>query len=103
MKSVRLTPSYDLVSTAVYEQSTREIAFHIGGELLNDHINPDFFRNAACEIGFSERMAVERFDWIRDRFISGLKQSAELLSDSGYPKASEIRDKAIRTGGISLL
>lgn len=101
MKSVRLAPAYDLVSTTVYEQSTREMAFYIGGELLIDHITRDSFRNAAREIGISGRIAMERFDLIRDRFTSGLKQSAEQLSDSGYPKAAEIRNKIMRTGGIS--
>ena len=103
MKSVRLAPAYDLVSTTVYEQSTREMAFYIGGELLIDHITRESFRKAALEIGISKRIAEERFDWMRDRFISGLTQSAEILSDSGYPIAAAIRDKILRTGGISFL
>ena len=103
MKSVRLAPAYDLVSTTVYEQSTREMAFYIGGDLLIDHITRESFRKAALEIGISKRIAEERFDWMRDRFISGLTQSAEILSDSGYPIATAIRDKILRTGGISFL
>ena len=103
MKSVRLAPAYDLVSTTVYEQSTREMAFYIGGDLLIDHITRESFRKAALEIGISKRIAEERFDWMRDRFISGLTQSAEILSDSGYPIAAAIRDKILRTGGISFL
>ena len=103
MKSVRLAPAYDLVSTTVYEQSTREMAFYIGGDLMIDHITRESFRKAALEIGISERIAAERFDWMRDSFISGLTQSAEMLSDSGYPVAAAIRDKILRTGGISFL
>ena len=103
MKSVRLAPAYDLVSTTVYEQSTREMAFYIGGELLIDHITRESFRKAALEIGISERIATERFDWMRDQFISGLTQSAEMLSDSGYPKAAIIRNNILQTGGISFL
>lgn len=31
LKGVRLAPAYDVVSTAIYESSTKEMALNIGG------------------------------------------------------------------------
>ena len=38
LRSIRLAPAYDLVSTTVYESSTREMSFYIGNALLIDEI-----------------------------------------------------------------
>ena len=38
---IPLAPAYDIVSTAVYEQSTREMAFRVGDERLLDKITKD--------------------------------------------------------------
>ena len=103
MKSLRLAPAYDLVSTTVYKQSTREMAFFIGGDLLIDQITRNSFQNAAKETGISVRMAMERFDHMRSSFTHALKESAEQLCDAGYPRASGIRKKILQTGGISLI
>lgn len=100
MRSLRLAPAYDLVSTTVYEQSTREMAFYIGEELLLDKITRDSFQTAAKEIGISVKIAMERFDSMREKFIPALKESAEKLCDTGYPKADELKDRILKTGGV---
>ena len=51
LKGIRLAPAYDIVSTTVYEGSSRDMAFHIGGEYRIDRITRDSFGNAAKEVG----------------------------------------------------
>jgi len=103
MKSLRLAPAYDLVSTTVYEQSTREMAFYIGGEILIDKINRDNFQGAAKEIGISKRIAMERFDELKKRFGHALDESTENLCDSGYQRAAKIKERILKTGGVSII
>ncbi|MBQ8994791.1 MAG: type II toxin-antitoxin system HipA family toxin [Oscillospiraceae bacterium] len=100
MRSLRLAPAYDLVSTTVYDQSTREMAFFIGEDLQINKITRKSFQSAAKEIGISVQMAMERFDSMRLRFIPALKESAERLCDEGYPMADVLMEKVLTTGGI---
>ena len=101
MKTLRLAPAYDLVSTIVYEQSTRDMAFYVGGEIQLDKITRNSFQCAAKGIGISERIAMERFDSLKERFIPALKDASEQLCDTGYPRASALGQKILISGGIS--
>ena len=103
LQSLRLAPAYDIVSTTVYEQSTRDMAFHIGGEISIDAISADSFRRAAGEVGLGERLAMRRFDTMCQQFRIALRQSAEELTTAGYPKAEEIQQRILQSGGISRL
>ena len=58
LKSVRLAPAYDIVSTAVYEQSTREMALRIGNEHILDEVTRNSFLLAASEAGLGTRLAM---------------------------------------------
>ena len=100
LKSVRLAPIYDLVSTTVYSQSTREMAFRIGGALSLDDMSRDSFLLAARDVGIGERMAVRRFDSVCGRFRAALHESAEVLAAEGYPMAAELEESILETGGI---
>ena len=102
MRSLRLAPAYDLVSTTVYEQSTREMAFYIGEEMLIDKITRESFRIAAKEAGISERIAMERFDDMKERFVPSLKESNEQLCDAGYPRSAALMEKILKTGGMNI-
>ena len=99
-KSVRLAPAYDIVSTSIYEQSTREMAFRIGGASLLEEIDREAFRLAAREAGLGERMALRRFDALCDRFEEALRNSAEELASQGFSKASKLAERILATGGI---
>ena len=102
IRTMRLAPAYDLVSTTVYEQSTRDMAFYIGGEILLDKITRNTFKSAAKEIGISERMALDRFDSMKERFIPALKEASEQLCDTGYQRAAVLSKKILSTGGSNL-
>ena len=54
VRQIRLAPVYDIVSTVIYEQSTRDMAFSIGGVFSLDALTRDCFRKAAREAGLTE-------------------------------------------------
>lgn len=97
-KTVRLAPAYDIVSTVVYPESTREMAFFIGDALLLDDLSRDSFRLAAKEVGLGERMAMRRFDAMCEKFRPALHSSAAELAAAGFPKALELEQLIIETG-----
>jgi len=100
LKTVRLAPAYDIVSTTVYEQSTRDMAFSIGGDRVIDGISEDSFRRAAVEVGLGEKMAMRRFKDMQERFRAALHASAEELAADGYSRVSELEARILQTGGI---
>ena len=101
LKRVRLAPAYDIVSTTVYEQSTRDMDFRIGGVQTIDDITVDSFRTAAREAGIGERMAMRRFEIMCERFVPALRQSALELASDGYPNAIEMEKRILSSGGIA--
>lgn len=98
--TVRLAPAYDLVSTSVYEQSTRDMACYLGSELSLDRLSRDSFRAAARDVGLGERMALQRFDALCERFPAALHESAAELAAQGFAKASELEQRVLQTGGV---
>ena len=99
-KSVRLAPAYDLVSTTAYKSSTRDMSFRIGGRISIDEINRAAFAEAAREVGLGQRIALQRFDAMADKFESALRQSAYELAEAGYLSAIPIMKRVLETGGI---
>lgn len=103
LRSKRLAPAYDLVSTTVYESSTREMAFSIGNDILIDHINEKSFREAASAIQIGERFAMRRYSYICDHFRNALRESASELRQLGFSKADEMEERILRTGGYAIV
>lgn len=103
LHSLRLAPAYDLVSTTVYENSTREMAFSIGSALLIDEMTESSFREAADQIHIGARFAVSRYNQICNRFREALKDSASELREAGFSKAEELAERILKTGGYSKL
>lgn len=100
LKTIRLAPAYDIVSTTVYDQSTRDMGFAIGGVRSISDITEEDFRNASREIGIGEMMAMKRFETMCNRFKSALNESAEEISNEGFPKVNEIKKRILKSGGI---
>lgn len=101
MKSIRLAPAYDIVSTTVYESSTREMALGIGGEYDIDKIDRASFAKEAEMIGLGVKMAMRHFDDFSDRFGLALEQAAGELENLGFHNATNIKSKILKTGGIA--
>lgn len=96
LKSVRLAPAYDIVSTIVYDTHSSEMAFSIGGEIEWSRIGRQNFAKAAEEIGLNGRICMARYDEMASHFDAALTQAAAELAETGYEEAGAIADK-IRT------
>ena len=103
LRSIRLAPAYDIVSTAIYSGSNREMAIGIGGERNIDVIGRNYFANAASDAGLNPRIALKRFDMMADRFEKALSTAAENLSEEGYFNAKVIKEKILKHGGYGHL
>lgn len=76
------------------------MSFRIGGRISIDEINRTSFAEAAREIGIGQRMALQRFDALEDKFEQALRQSAAELSDADYESTGSIMEKILETSGI---
>ena len=101
LRGIRLAPAYDIVSTTVYTESTRDMGIAIGGEVRIGHIGREHFRKEAKEIHIGQKIAMEHFDEIGSRFEKALKSSALQLEESGFQKAGKIGQKILESGGIA--
>ena len=99
-RSIRLAPAYDIISTVIYNESTRNMAFSIGGAYAIEEITETSFRLAAKDAGLGERIAMRRLEDLRNRFQAALHSSAEELAAAGYPLAEELEQRILREGGI---
>ena len=100
-KGIRLAPAYDLLSTAVYESSTRDMAFSIGGKYSLDEIRREDFRPAARQAGIGERLALRRFDDLKEKLPEALRSAAGELLAQGFAAAPELAETILRKGGIA--
>lgn len=100
LRQIRLAPAYDIVSTVVYEQSTREMAFRIGEESSIEDITEKSFQDAAKKAGLGERMAMRRYVTLCERFRPALLDSAAALSADGNTHANELAERILECGGI---
>lgn len=64
MRSIRLAPAYDIVSTVVYESSTREMSMKIGKAMDIDDVTEKSFEQAASEAGLGKSLAMKRYNKI---------------------------------------
>ena len=103
LKGMRLAPAYDILSTSIYDSSTRDMAMSIGGKFALDEIDRGSFEEAASEAGLGRKLAMERFDRLADAFESALKESAAELKEIGIVKAENIKNEILLTGGIARL
>lgn len=90
MRSIRLAPAYDILSTVVYESSTREMSMKIGKALDIDDVKAESFEQAASEVGLGKSMAMKRYNMIRDNFERALHEAALELADEGFGIVEEI-------------
>ena len=100
IRSLRLAPAYDILSTAIYEQSTRDMAFSIGGACSLDDISRDSFIKAAEENRLGRKLAVDRFDRICRQFRDALEYSARIMAAGGFVNAPKLADRILECGGI---
>lgn len=100
LRSIRLAPAYDLLSTTIYEESTRDMAFRIGGEYSIDLITESCFEAAAQEAGLGRRLAMRCYEELCGGFEKALGEAANRLTGDGFSGAEALREKILLTGGM---
>ena len=98
MKSIRLAPAYDIVSTVVYEGTTRNLSFFIGDENSLERIQEESFREAAKEAGMNERLCLRRLKDMEKRFRPALEKAAEKMVSEGIPGIPDLKKKILLNG-----
>ena len=101
LRTIRLAPAYDILSTAVYEGSTRDMAFSIGGEIELERIGREAFAEEARNVGIGARMALTRFDRMTSGFPAALEKAAAHLEMNGFKGAGVLRGEIMKKGGIA--
>ena len=96
LKSIRMAPAYDILSTSVYEGTTRELSFFIGSENRLEHITRASFEEAAKEAGIRVKMAMDRFDQMKEALPGALALAAEQLSSQGISHAQQLRQRIVK-------
>lgn len=101
LTGIRLAPAYDIISTTVYESSTRDMGIAIGDKISIDEMNQESFKQEAGKCGINVGMAMRRFDKMTSQFEEALKKAVQQLEDQGFYKAEEIAQKIVRSGGYA--
>ena len=99
LRAMRLAPAYDIVSTCIYPESTRDMAYNIGGKYSLDDIRRSDFAAAAEECGLGVRIAMREFDSLADRFEKSLAEAADELAAQGLNSAYGLRERVLSACG----
>ena len=100
LRSVRLAPAYDIVSTMIYSSSTEDMALSINGICNINEITRDSFEKTAIQVGIGPKMAMKRFDAMVNGFTSAINYAEEELKAQGFDQVEQISELIMEKGGI---
>lgn len=100
LKTIRLAPAYDIVSTMIYESSTENMALSIGGDYSIRKITEESFAKEATKAGLGVKMAMKRLDTLRKNFAEALNTGAQVLEEQGFEGTKDIAEQIMSCGGI---
>ncbi len=100
LKSIRLAPVYDIISTMIYDSSTENMALSIGDIYQIDQITRNSFEKEAAFVGLGNKMAMKRFDMLVSGFESALESAKRELTEQGFEYMDTICDRILKKGGI---
>lgn len=101
LRSVRLAPAYDIVSTMVYKSSTEEMAMSIGGLYLIGEITRESFKQEASKVGLGVKLAMKHFDDMVAGFSNAMNAAKEEMVQQGFDNIDQIIEKIMQKGGIA--
>ena len=101
LNAVRLAPVYDMVSTVIYDASTKQMAMSIGGEYDIRRVKEENIYACADEVGLGRGIAARTFRQLADGFEKALKESAAELSEKGFVNAGEICERILAASLVS--
>ncbi len=93
LKSIRLAPAYDMVSTLVYESSTENMAMSIDGIYRINDISRTSFENEARNVGLGTKIAMKHFDMLANGFMDAMELSRKEMYQKGIKCVNEIFEK----------
>ena len=100
LKTIRLAPAYDIISTMVYENCTENMAISIDGIYDINQITRQSFEKEAEYIGLGRKVAMKRFDTMVNEFIQAMKLAQNELKEQGFHQVDDICNKILEKGGI---
>lgn len=100
LKSIRLAPAYDIVSTMIYESSTENMALSIGGIYNINEIIRESFEKVAVQVGIGKKIAMKRFDSMVCGFSDAMNQAKAELKQQGFEQVEQISEQIMKKGGI---
>lgn len=81
LKSIRLAPAYDLLSTKIYRGSTRDMSFSIGGRYRLEEIGKEEWKKAASDIGINPAVAIDRLYDMKGKMRGAMTDASRELCD----------------------
>ncbi len=100
MKSIRLAPAYDIVSTMIYKNSTEDMALSVDGKYNINEISRESFGKAATQVGIGSKIAMRRFDTMVNGFTTALQKAKRELDMLGINQTDWIGEQIMEKGGI---
>lgn len=100
LKTIRLAPAYDIISTMAYENCTENMALSIDGIYDINQITRESFEKEAEYIGLGKKVAMKRFDTMVNKFVKAMKLAQNELKEQGFHQVDEICNKILEKGGI---
>lgn len=95
MEGIALAPAYDMISTVIYENSTRDMSFNIGGIRNLDSIDEENFKSLASRVRIGEKIAMRNYHTVLDRFENAIRESARTLQETGFDNATDIAERIL--------
>lgn len=100
LKSIRLAPAYDIVSTMIYVTSSEDMAISIGGVYNIGKITRECFAKEAAHIGLGKNLAMQKFDDMKARFPEALQLAKADLINQGFTQAEEVCDLILKRSPV---
>ena len=101
LKSVRLAPAYDIVSTMIYDSSSENMALGINGIYNINEITRESFNKAAIQVGLGSKIAMKRFDAMVNKFTDAITKAKRELKSQGFDQVEQICERIMEKGGIN--
>ena len=103
LKSIRLAPAYDIVSTTIYESSTKDMALSINGKYAIDTLKRTDFKEQAHQCGIGEKIAMDHFEKLVSGFEQMLQNTADFMKEEGFVNSEKLQEKILSFGGYHYL
>lgn len=83
------------METVLLGYDTRKMSFNIGGKRSLDEIGKDDFKTMASQVGIGERVAMNVYEDVLNRFENSINESVTELSSMGFEDALDIGDRIL--------